>query len=80
MHNGSMPKSVQIGRVPDDIYKTLRERAARAGVSLSEYLLGEIIRIAESPPVADVLRRADSRSGGAASESIREAVRAARGE
>lgn len=73
-----MPKSVQIRDVPDDVHRVLRERAARAGLSLSEYLKGEVRRLAEHPPVADVLARAGKRSGGASSEAIREAVRDAR--
>lgn len=73
-----MPKHVQIRNVPDDIHQALRERAARAGVSLSDYLLNEITRIAERPPVADVLARAGSRRGGASSASIVAAVRSGR--
>lgn len=73
-----MAKSVQIRGVPDDIHTTLRARAAAAGVSLSEYLLAEIVRVAERPPVADVLARAGSRHGGAATQHIVEAVRSGR--
>jgi hypothetical protein len=64
--------------VPDDIPRTLRARAAAAGLSLSDYLLEDITRLAERPPVADVLRRAAARSGGAEVERIVEAVRSGR--
>jgi antitoxin FitA len=73
-----MGRNVQIRDVPEEIHRTLKERAARAGMSLSDYLKDELVRVAERPPVADVLRRAETRHGGASHESILEAVRAAR--
>lgn len=73
-----MARTIQIRNVPDDIHRTLRARAAAAGVSLSDYLLAEIVRLAERPPAADVLARAGSRHGGAGVESIVAAVRAGR--
>ena len=69
-----MARTLQIRHVPDDIHRTLVIRAVTAGRSLSDYLLGEIVRIAERPPIADVLARAGDRSGGASVESIVEAV------
>ncbi len=74
-----MSRSIQIRKVPDDVHRTLRARAAAAGVSLSEYLLAEITRVAERPPVADVLVRAGNRAGGARAERIARAVRSGRG-
>jgi antitoxin FitA len=71
-------KSIQIRDVPDSIHRILRERAARAGVSLSEYLLAEVKRVAERPAVSDVLRLAGSRSGGAGVDEIVESVRSGR--
>jgi plasmid stability protein len=73
-----MSHSIQIRDVPDDVHRTLRTRAASAGMSLSDYLLADITRLAEHPPVADVILRAASRSGGADVELIVEAVRAGR--
>jgi plasmid stability protein len=73
-----MTRSVQIRNVPDLIHRTLRSRAAGAGMSLSEYLLAEIVRLAERPPVADVFARAAARHGGAEPESVVESVRAGR--
>jgi plasmid stability protein len=73
-----MSHSIQIRNVPDDIHRTLRARAAAAGLSLSDYLLEDITRLAERPPVADVIRRAASRSGGAEAPLIVEAVRSGR--
>jgi antitoxin FitA len=73
-----MPRSIQVRNVPDDVHRTLRARAAAAGLSLSDYLLADLARIAERPPVADVLVRASRRSGGAGIDAIVEAVRAGR--
>ena len=76
---GCMARSIQIRNVPTDVHTTLRARAAAASLSLSDYLLAEIVRIAERPPVADVLARASSRYGGAGVDEIVRAVRAGRG-
>jgi plasmid stability protein len=72
------PHSIQIRHVPEGVHRTLRARAAAAGLSLSDYLLEDITRLAEGPPQADVIRRASSRSGGAEVELIVEAVRSGR--
>lgn len=73
-----VPRSIQVRDVPDEIHRTLRARAAASGRSLSEYLLDDITRLAERPPVADVLLRASTRSGGAGIDVIVEAVRSGR--
>jgi plasmid stability protein len=73
-----MAHSIQIRNVPDEIHRTLRARAAAAGLSLSDYLLADITRLAERPPVADVIYRARARSGGADIQQIVRAVRSGR--
>jgi plasmid stability protein len=73
-----MSRTVQIRDVPDDVHRTLRARAAAAGLSLSAYLLAELTRVAERPPVADVLARAGTRHGGARIDDIVAAVRSGR--
>jgi plasmid stability protein len=70
-----MSRTIQIRNVPDDVHRTLRARAAAAGTSLSDYLLGELVRVAEHPPVSDVLARANSRHGGTDVEAVVAAVR-----
>lgn len=40
-----MPKTLQIRDVPDDQYRVLAERAARAGIGVPELLRREIERI-----------------------------------
>jgi antitoxin FitA len=71
-------KTIQIRNVPDDVHRSLRARAAHAGVSLSDYALGELERVAERPPISDVLQRARSRTGGARASDVVAAVRAGR--
>lgn len=75
-----MSKTIQVRDVPDKVHATLRARAAEAGLSLSDYVRHQIELIAERPTIADVLLRAQSRSGGATVEEIVEAVRAGREE
>jgi len=73
-----MARTIQIRGVPDAIHRTLRGRAAAAGMSLSDYLRAEVVRVAERPPVADVLAQAGRRHGGASIEEIVAAVRSGR--
>ena len=73
-----MAHSIQIRNVPDDVHRTLRARAAAAGQSLSEYLLADLTRLADRPPITDVLLRATRRSGGADIDAIVEAARTGR--
>lgn len=55
--------TMQIRDVPPQVSRTLKSRAAAAGQSLSEYLLGEVTRLAERPTVAEVAARAAQRNG-----------------
>lgn len=73
-------KSVQIRNVPEATHTELRVRAARAGMSLSDYLLAELERIAAKPPLTDVLARAGRRSGGMSSREVVDAIHASREE
>ena len=74
----TVAKTIQIRDVPDDVHAELRARAAAAGESLSVYLRHELERVARHPSVADVLLRAQSRSGGVPHGAIVEAVRSGR--
>lgn len=78
VYRREMTKTVQVRDVPEDVHAQLRSRAAAAGVSLSEYLLRELIELARRPEISDVLRRAHERSGGAREADIVEAVRRGR--
>ncbi len=71
-------KTIQVRNVPDDVHVVLRSRAAEAGMSLSDFVLEQLERVAAYPPRAEVLARANGRSGGASTISIVSAVRAER--
>lgn len=71
-------KTIQIRNVPDRTHRELRVRASASGVSLSDYALAELERVAARPPVADLLRNASARSGGATESDVVAAVRAGR--
>lgn len=58
--------SIQVKDVPEDVHATLRKRAAAAGMSLQEYLLGRLVEDAHTPTLDEVLDRAGGRAGGRA--------------
>jgi plasmid stability protein len=53
--------SIQIRNVPPKLHRELKRRAAKRGVSLQEYLLGQIAELAETPTIDEVLDRMRSR-------------------
>lgn len=71
-------KTIQVRNVPDDVHSVLRARAAAVGLSLSDFVLDQLDRVARYPPVPEVLARASARSGGASAAAIVRAVRAER--
>jgi plasmid stability protein len=52
-----MPKMIQLRNVPDSLHRSLKARAATAGMSLSDYLLMEIKGIAERPTLLEMQER-----------------------
>jgi antitoxin FitA len=73
-----MSKMIQIRNVPDEVHRELKVRAARSGMSLSEFLLREVERIIELPPIDVVLARLAGRERPRLSETPAQAVRAER--
>ena len=71
-------KLLQIRNVPDDVHRTLKSRAALAGMSLSEYALAELRRAAERPTREEILARIASRPKSRLRRSPAAAVRAER--
>jgi plasmid stability protein len=57
-------RSVQIKNVPDDVHRVLRRRAAVAGKSQQEYLLGLLVNAARKPTLDEIFERVGQRSGG----------------
>jgi len=72
-----MASMIQIRNVPEEIHRTLKARAAEAGMTLSEFLLREVTHVAQRPTLEQVLRRIEER--GPATVSIDSAT-AVRGE
>ena len=70
-----MSKMIQVRNVPDNLHRTLKAQAALAGMSLSDFLLAEIRRVAERPTLAELRERLRRRSRVAAPVSAAEAVR-----
>ena len=52
-----MSKMIQIRDVPDQIHSILKARAAREGMSLSDYIKRELERSAELPTMNEWLER-----------------------
>ena len=75
-----MPKMIQLRHVPDALHRTLKSRAALAGLSLSDYLLGEIRQIAERPTMEEMRERLRRRTPVVLPESAADAIRAGRAE
>ena len=53
---------VQLRHVPDDLHRKLKVRAAMEGLSLSDYLLQQVRRLAERPTVAEMRQRLAARA------------------
>jgi plasmid stability protein len=73
-----MSKMIQIRNVPDRLHGTLKARAALAGMSLSDYLLEEIRRIAERPTREELAQRLAQRRPVRSRITAANAVRAER--
>jgi plasmid stability protein len=73
-----MTRMLQIRNVPDDVHRELKARAARAGMTLTDYLLREVTRVAQQPSVEEVLERIRAQPQARLSETPAEAVRAER--
>ena len=74
-----MSKMIQIRNVPDDVHQALKIRATKAGMSLSEFLLREVARVAEKPTLEEVLERIRQREPVELDEDSAETIRKLRG-
>lgn len=57
-----MAVMVQVRNVPEMLHRALKARAATAGMSLSDYLLGELREIANRPTLAEFREHLHTRS------------------
>ena len=56
-----MSKMIQVRNVPDALHRSLKARAAMAGMSLSDYLLAEMREMVERPTLAELRERLHQR-------------------
>jgi len=73
-----MTAMIQIHDVPDALHRRLKSRAVVAGMSLSDYLLAEIRRVAERPTLDELRARLERRPAMTPSVAPARAVRAER--
>ena len=73
-----MSRMIQVRNVPDTLHRTLKVRAAMAGVSLSDYLLTQIRQLAEKPTLSELCERLHRRAPVAPPFSAARAVRSER--
>jgi plasmid stability protein len=52
-----MSKMIQVRDVPENVHSTLKSRAAREGMSLSDFIKRELERAAERPTMQEWLER-----------------------
>ncbi len=52
-----MTVMLQVRNVPEQVHRTLKARAAQAGLSLSDYVLAELRRVAERPTREELIAR-----------------------
>jgi antitoxin FitA len=70
-----MSKMIQVRNVPDTLHRTIKAQAALAGMSLSDFLLAEIRRLADRPSIAELRERLSRRASINGLVSAAEAVR-----
>ena len=70
-----MSKMIQVRNVPDAVHRTLKVRAAMAGMSLSDFLLAEFRHLAERPTLEELRDRLHRREPVKLKTSAAQAVR-----
>lgn len=73
-----MSRMIQVRNVPDRVHRTLKVRAAQEGVSLSDFILVELKRLADRPTMKELLERIARLEPVTLTESAASAVRAER--
>jgi plasmid stability protein len=56
-----MPRMIQVRNVPDSLHGVLKARAAREGMSLSDFIRIELERVAERPTMKEWLEQTRQR-------------------
>jgi plasmid stability protein len=55
-------KMIQVRNVPEELHRSLKERAAREGTTLSDLILSDLPRLANKPSPEQLLARIRSRT------------------
>jgi hypothetical protein len=73
-------RMIQIRHVPEDVHRTLKARARRAGMSLSDYLLQEVILLSRQLSWEELFDEIDEEDPAPTGIDWAEAIRAGRDE
>jgi plasmid stability protein len=55
-------KMIQVRNVPDELHRSLKERAAREGTTMSDLILAQLRRLANKPSPEEILERVQQRT------------------
>jgi plasmid stability protein len=75
-----MSKMIQVRDVPESVHGTLKSRAAREGMSLSDFIKRELERVAERPSMQEWLEHAQQAKPIPAKRTAAQAIRELRDE
>jgi plasmid stability protein len=56
-----MSSMIQVRNVPDEVHRTLKMRAAAAGMSLSDYIKRDLVQAASGPSIEEIDERIRAR-------------------
>ena len=75
-----MSKMIQVRDVPESVHNTLKSRAAREGMSLSDFIKRELERVAERPTMQEWLEQTRRAKPIPAKQTAAQAIRVLRDE
>lgn len=70
-----MSKMIQLRHVPDGVHRTLKARAALAGMSLSDFLIAELRQLAARPTMGELRARVHRRDRVVGKVSVTDIIR-----
>jgi hypothetical protein len=76
----SMSRMIQVRDVPESVHGTLKSRAAREGMSLSDFIKRELGRVAERPTMQEWLERTQQAKPIPSRRTAAQLIRASRDE
>jgi antitoxin FitA len=75
-----MSKMIQVRDVPESVHAILKSRAAREGMSLSDFIKRELERVAERPAMREWLERTEEAKAISGKKTAAQIVRELRDE